>query len=57
MKRFTAHSEPWGTFLDVKANAPQVLKKQLDSHREPLDDAVFFPASPIPTSRPKRNTG
>src|SRR5512139_2591112 len=29
MKRFTGHREPWGDFVDVKINAPQVLKKQL----------------------------
>lgn len=27
--RYTGHSEPWGEFVDVKINAPQVLKKQL----------------------------
>ena len=29
MKRFTGHKEPWGDFVDVKINAPQVLQKQL----------------------------
>ncbi len=29
MKRFTGHHEPWGEFVDVKVNAPQVLKRQL----------------------------
>lgn len=29
MRRFTGHTEPWGGFVDVKANAPQVLSKQL----------------------------
>lgn len=29
MKRFTGHTEPWGTFADVKINAPEVLRKQL----------------------------
>ena len=28
MKRFTGHREPWGSFLDVKVNAPQLLEKQ-----------------------------
>lgn len=27
--RYTGHSEPWGTFVDVKVNAPQLLEKQL----------------------------
>jgi DNA repair photolyase len=29
MKRFTGHSEEWGTFVDVKVNAAQVLSRQL----------------------------
>jgi DNA repair photolyase len=29
MKRFTGHLEPWGEFIDVKVNAPQLLKKQV----------------------------
>jgi len=29
MKRFTGHREPWGEFIDVKVNAPQLLVKQL----------------------------
>lgn len=29
MKRFTGHEEPWGGFVDVKINAPQVLRRQL----------------------------
>ncbi len=29
MKRFTGHTEPWGSFVDVKINAPEVLEKQL----------------------------
>jgi DNA repair photolyase len=29
MKRFTGHLEPWGEFIDVKMNAPSVLRKQL----------------------------
>jgi len=29
MKRFTGHREPWGEFVDVKINAPQVLRRQL----------------------------
>jgi len=30
MKRFTGHKEPWGSFVDVKINAPTLLKKQLN---------------------------
>ena len=29
MKRFTGHLEPWGKFVDVKVNAPSILRKQL----------------------------
>lgn len=29
MRRFTGHDEPWGHFLDVKANAPEVLAKEM----------------------------
>jgi DNA repair photolyase len=29
MKRFTGHMEPWGSFVDVKVNAPEVLQRQL----------------------------
>jgi DNA repair photolyase len=29
MKRFTGHAEPWGTFVDVKVNAAEVLARQL----------------------------
>jgi len=27
--RYSGHSEPWGEFVDVKVNAPELLKKQL----------------------------
>lgn len=29
MKRFTAHKEPWGQFVDVKINAPDLLRKEV----------------------------
>jgi DNA repair photolyase len=29
MKRFTGHREPWGEFIDVKVNAPSLLRKQI----------------------------
>ena len=29
MKRFTGHKEPWGEFVDIKVNAPDLMKKQL----------------------------
>ncbi|MFZ5997502.1 MAG: SPL family radical SAM protein [Nitrospirota bacterium] len=34
MKKYTNHPEPWGTFVDVKVNAPEVLKKQLGRARK-----------------------
>ncbi len=29
MKRFTGHKEPWGQFVDVKANAPDLLRREI----------------------------
>ena len=29
MKRFTGHQEPWGEFVDVKINAPELLSKEI----------------------------
>ncbi len=29
MKKFTKHTEPWGDFVDVKVNCPEVLDRQL----------------------------
>jgi DNA repair photolyase len=29
MRRFTGHIEPWGEFVDVKVNAPEVFYRQL----------------------------
>lgn len=29
MKKFTGHTEPWGDFVDVKVNAPDVLGRQV----------------------------
>lgn len=30
MRRYSGHKEPWGEFVDVKVNAPELLKKQLE---------------------------
>lgn len=30
MRRYSGHKEPWGEFVDVKVNAPEILKKQLE---------------------------
>ena len=29
MRRYSGHKEPWGEFVDVKINAPELLRKQL----------------------------
>lgn len=29
MRRYSGHKEPWGEFVDVKINAPEILRKQL----------------------------
>lgn len=29
MKRYTGHTETWGSFVDVKINAPEILQRQL----------------------------
>jgi DNA repair photolyase len=42
MKRFTGHSEPWGTFLDAKVNAPARLREQLERRKKPLQGVVFL---------------
>lgn len=31
MRRFTGHTEPWGTFVDVRVNIAQVLRRQAKS--------------------------
>ncbi|MDP3093369.1 MAG: radical SAM protein [bacterium] len=31
IKRFTGHQEPWGSFVDVRMNAAEVLEKQMKS--------------------------
>jgi DNA repair photolyase len=34
MKRFTGHTEPWGTFVDVKINAAELLQKEICKKRK-----------------------
>lgn len=34
MKRFTGHSEPWGTFVDVKMNAAELLAKEIGKKKK-----------------------
>jgi DNA repair photolyase len=33
MKRFTGHKEPWGEFVDIKINAPELLKKEIQNKK------------------------
>jgi DNA repair photolyase len=30
MRRYSGHEEAWGDFVDIKVNAPEILKKQLE---------------------------
>ena len=34
MKRFTGHQEPWGEFVDVKVNAPELLRRDITKKRK-----------------------
>jgi DNA repair photolyase len=34
MKRFTGHEEPWGQFVDVKVNAPELLRQQIKKKKK-----------------------
>ncbi len=34
MKRFTGHREPWGDFVDIKINAPDLLEKEIRKKRK-----------------------
>lgn len=49
MKRYTGHSEEWGTFVDIKVNAPEVLAKQVKRIRngQVLLSSVTDPYQPI----------
>ena len=33
MKRVTGHREPWGEFVDVKINAPELLRKEINKKK------------------------
>jgi DNA repair photolyase len=33
MRRYSGHTEPWGKFVEVKINAPELLRKQLPRAR------------------------
>lgn len=35
MRRFTGHQEPWGQFVDVKINAPDLLRVEIAGKKKP----------------------
>lgn len=49
MKRFTNHSEKWGEFVDVKINAPQILRKEIKNKKSGnvLMSTVTDPYQPV----------
>ncbi len=50
MKRFTAHTEAWGSFVDVRINAPEVLIKQIkggDKSGNIIISSVTDPYQPV----------
>jgi DNA repair photolyase len=51
MKRFTGHIEPWGRFVDIKINAPEVLRKQLKKTEKGsiIMSSVTDPYQPLET--------
>jgi DNA repair photolyase len=57
MKRFTDHPEPWGSFLDVKVNAPDLLERQLARRRAPLRDRVLLSSVTDPYQPPEKKYG
>lgn len=40
MRKFTGHTEPWGRFLDVKINAPELLEREVA--RKPRGKVLVF---------------
>ncbi len=49
MKKFTGHDDPWGSFVDVKTNAPELLKRALRRGRSGhvVVSSVTDPYQPI----------
>jgi len=42
MKRFTKHTGKWGSFVDIKINAPEVLRKQLNSSQKEYKGTILI---------------
>jgi DNA repair photolyase len=49
MRRYTGHTEPWGSFIDIKANAVALLRKALRRKREGhvIVSSVTDPYQPV----------
>jgi DNA repair photolyase len=54
MKRFTNHAEPWGSFLDAKVNAPELLARGLSRRRTPLTECVLLSSVTDPYQPPEK---
>ena len=44
MKRFTGHREPWGQFVDIKLNAPDLLRREILKKKT---EAYFLPPEEV----------
>lgn len=55
MKRFTGHTEAWGTFLDAKINAPEVLRKQLRRRTFAPEEIVLLSSVTDPYLPPEKS--
>ncbi|MDH7479521.1 MAG: radical SAM protein [Syntrophomonadaceae bacterium] len=40
-RRFTRHDQPWGEYVDVKVNFPEVLRKQLGGRKKPAGRVIL----------------
>lgn len=49
MRRFTGHKEPWGEFVDVKINAPNLLQQEINKkpHGRVWISGVCDPYQPL----------
>jgi DNA repair photolyase len=49
MRKYSGHDDPWGTFVDAKINAPDLLKKALrrDRRGEVIVSSVTDPYQPL----------
>lgn len=54
MKRFTGHSEPWGSFVDVKLNAPDLIPEKSGKYR---GKSVFLSSVTDPYLPQEKNYG